>query len=77
MEGVVETHLGDGGAGNRRQERAAQAVPERVAEARLEGGNGEALEIAFGLAGLDLGTLDDQHGYCPLVVTREVSGYLE
>ena len=36
VERVVEAHLGDRGAGDRREQRAAQAVAERVAEAGLE-----------------------------------------
>ena len=43
VEGLVEAHLGDRGAGNRRQEGAAQAVAERVAEAGLEGRDDERL----------------------------------
>ncbi len=62
VQGVVEANLGDRGAGNRRQQRAAQAVAERVPEAGLERGDREALDVAVGLAGLDLGTLDDEHG---------------
>ena len=36
VERLVEAHLGDRGAGDRREQRAAQAVAERVAEAGLE-----------------------------------------
>ena len=36
-------------------------LPERVAEAGLERRDREALQVAFGFAGFDLGTLDDQH----------------
>ena len=61
VERVVEPHLRDGRAGDRREQRAAQAVAERVAEARLERCDRETLQVAFGLAGFDLGTLDDQH----------------
>ena len=61
VERVVEAHLGDRRAGDRREQRAAQAVAEGVAEAGLERRDREALQVAFGLAGLDLGTLDDQH----------------
>src|ERR1700704_2090159 len=32
-----------------------------VTEARFERRDGEALQVALGLAGLDLGTLDNQH----------------
>ena len=38
VQGVVEADLGDGRAGDRRQQRAAQGVAERVAEAGLERG---------------------------------------
>ena len=62
VQGLVEAHLRDRGARDRREQRAAQAVAERVAEARLERRDGELLEVALGLAGLDLGTLDDEHG---------------
>ena len=61
VERVVETHLGDRRAGNRREQRAAQAVAQCVAEARLERRDREALQVAFDFAGLDLRTLDDQH----------------
>ena len=47
VEGVVEAHLGDGGAGDRRQQRAAQRVAERVAEAGLERADGEPLAVAL------------------------------
>ena len=50
VEGVVEAHLRDGGAGDRRQQGAAQRVAERVAEAGLERADGEPLAVAFGLA---------------------------
>ena len=36
-------------------------LPTRVPEAGLERGDGEALEIAFGFAGFDLGSLNDEH----------------
>ena len=62
VQRVVEPHLGDGRAGDRREQRAPQAVAERVAEAGLERGDREALDVAFGLAGFDLGSLDDEHG---------------
>ena len=39
VERVVEAHLRDGRAGDRRQQRAPQAVAERVAEAGLERGD--------------------------------------
>ena len=66
VQRFVEAHLRDRGAGDRREQRAAQAVAERVAEAGLERRDRELLEVAFGLAGLDLGTLDDEHGASPL-----------
>ena len=52
-----------GGAGDRRQQGAAQRVAERVAEAGLERADGEPLAVALLLADrLDRRTLDDQHG---------------
>ena len=36
VQRVVEAHLGDGRAGDRRQQRAPQAVADRVPEAGLE-----------------------------------------
>ena len=57
----VEPDVGDGGAGDRRQQGAAQRVAERVAEAGLERADGELLAVALLLAdGLDRGTLDDE-----------------
>ena len=50
VERVVEAHLGDGGAGDRRQQRAPERVAERVAEAGLERADGEPLAVAFLLA---------------------------
>ena len=50
VEGLVEAHLGDGRAGDRRQQRAAQAVAERVAEAGSSGRIDEPLEVALGFA---------------------------
>ena len=70
VQRFVETHLRDGCAGDRRQERAAQAVPERVAEAGLERTDRELLEVAVGLGRLDLGTLDDEHWAAPLRAPR-------
>ena len=62
VERLVEPNLGDGGAGDRRQQRAAQRVAERVAEAGLEGLDGEPLAVALGLAhGFDGRSLNDQH----------------
>ena len=62
VEGVVEADLGDGRAGDRRQQGAAQRVAERVAEAGLERADGEPLTVAFCLAeGFDGGALNDQH----------------
>jgi hypothetical protein len=62
VERFVEAHLRDGCTRDRGEQRAAEAVAERVAEAGLEGGDDEALGVAFGLEGFDLGTLDDEHG---------------
>ena len=61
VQRVVETHLRDGRAGNRRQQRATQAVAERVPETGFEGRDREALDVAFGFAGFDLGSLNDEH----------------
>ena len=41
VERIVEADLGDGRAGDRRQQGAPQRVAERVAEAGLEGADGE------------------------------------
>src|SRR5205807_275676 len=68
VEGVVEAQLGDGGAGDRRQQRAAQRVSEGVAEAGLEGADDEPLAVLLALPQrLDGGALDDQHGYSYLL----------
>ena len=82
VERFVEAHLRDRGAGDRREQRAAQAVAERVAEAGLERRDDELLRVAFGLAGLDLGTLDDEHGVssrsgASSARTGRAGGYLE
>ena len=61
VEGLVEPDLGDGGTRDRRQQRPAEAVAEGVAETGLERPDHERLGVAFGLAGLDFGALDDQH----------------
>jgi hypothetical protein len=61
VQRLVEAHLRDRGTGNRREQRAAQRVAQGVAEARLERRDDERLDIAVGLADLDLGTLDDEH----------------
>ena len=61
VQGVVEAHLRDGRAGDRRQQRATQAVADRVPETGFERRDGEPLEIAFGFAGFDLGSLNDEH----------------
>jgi hypothetical protein len=47
VKDVVEADRGDGGAGNRRQEGAPQGVAQGVAEARLQGRDGEELAVAF------------------------------
>ncbi len=63
MQRLVEADLGDGRARDRGQQGAAQGHTEGVAEAGLQGADGEALPVAFLLAqGLDGRTLDDQHG---------------
>ena len=62
VERVVEADLGDGGAGDRRQQGATQGVAEGVAEAGLERADGESLAVAvFVVDGLDGRSLDDQH----------------
>ena len=59
-----------GRTGDRRQQRAAQGVAERVAEAGLERADGERLAVALGLADrLDGGALDDEHD-----LPRELGG---
>ena len=76
VEGVVEAHLGDRRAGDRRQQGAAQRVAEGVAEAGLERADGEQLPVALLLAeGFDGGALNDQHGLLPLIgVLRDERG---
>ena len=60
---VVEAHGGDGRAGDRRQQGAAQRVADGVAEAGLERADGESLTVVGLLAdGFDGGALDDEHG---------------
>ena len=77
VERVVEAHLGDRGAGDRRQQRAAQRVAERVAEAGLERADGEPLTVAVCLAErLDGGALNDQHGVLPSLRKRGERGLL-
>ena len=62
VERIIEAELRDGGAGDRRQEGAAQRVAERVAEAGLQRAHGKGLPVALGLADrLDGGALDDEH----------------
>ena len=62
VQGVVEADLGDGCAGDRRQQRAAQRVAQGVPEAGLERCDRKPLTIALGLAeGLDRRALNDQH----------------
>ena len=68
VEGVVEADLGDGGAGDRRQQGAAQRVADGVAEAGLERADGEPLTGAvFVVDRLDGRSLDDQHGELPRI----------
>jgi hypothetical protein len=63
MQRLVEADLGDGGAGDRRQQDAAERVADGVAEAGLEGADDEPLTVALLVTeGLDGGALDDQHG---------------
>src|SRR3546814_5005018 len=60
VEGVVEAQLGDGGAGDRRQQGAPQRIAQRVAEAGLQRADREALTVVLGLADrLDGGALDE------------------
>src|SRR5439155_18084319 len=68
VQGVVEAQLGDGRAGDRRQQSAAQRVAEGVAEAGLEGADDEPLTVLLALPQrLDGGALDDQHWYSYLL----------
>jgi hypothetical protein len=70
VEGVVEADLGDGGTGDRGQQGAPEGVAEGVAEAGLEGADGEQLPVAVFLAErFDLGTLHDQHGLVTSVIS--------
>ena len=62
VEGVVEAHLRDRGAGDRRQQGPPEGVAERVAEAGLERTDGEPLPVLAGvLERLDRRALDDEH----------------
>ena len=62
VEGVIEADLGDGGAGDRRKQGAAEGVAECVAEAGLERADGEPLAVGLFLVdGLDGGALNDEH----------------
>ena len=71
MEGVVEANLGDRCARDGRQERSAQGVAERVAEAGLQRADGEPLTVGLFLVdGLHGGALDDEH----LMRTSVLSG---
>ena len=75
VQGVVEADLGDGGAGDRRQQGAAERVAEGVAEAGLERADGEPLAVAVLLVdGLDGRALDDQHGWVPRDRSGRFSG---
>src|SRR3546814_4210873 len=66
VEGVVEAQLGDGGAGDRREQGAPQRIAQRVAEAGLQRADREALTVVLGLADrLDGGALDDEHVVLP------------
>ena len=74
---VVEAHRGDGRAGDRRQQRAAQRVADGVAEAGLERADGEALTIVVFVAdGFDGGALNDEHG-CAFGLRGGLPNYLE
>jgi hypothetical protein len=67
VEGVVETHLGDRCARDRRQQRAAQRVPNGVPEPWFEGTDREALTVVVFVAeGLDRRALHDEHAHCLL-----------
>src|SRR3984893_6188907 len=61
VQRLVEPDLAHRGAGDRRQQRAAEAVAEGVAEAGLERGDRERLDVPLGVGGFDFWTLDDQH----------------
>ena len=61
VERIVELDLGDGGAGDRRQQRATQRIAQCVPEARLERADGETLTIALWLAqDVDCRSVHDQ-----------------
>jgi hypothetical protein len=62
VQGLVEPDLAHGGSGDRREQRATEAVAQGVAEAGLERGDRERLDVPLGVGGFDFGTLDDQHG---------------
>jgi hypothetical protein len=75
VQGVIETHLGDGRTGDRRQQRAAQGRAERVPEPGFEGTDGELLAVGFLVAeGFDGGPLDDEHAGVPCVGGLVASG---
>jgi hypothetical protein len=66
VEGVVEAHLGDGRAGDGREQRSPERIPEGMAEAGLERADGEPLAVAAVLVeDFDGGSLDDQHRRVP------------
>jgi hypothetical protein len=66
VEGVVEAHLGDRCAGDRRQQGPPQRVPQGVAEAGLQRADREELTITVSLAEcFDLRSLHDQHVCLP------------
>ena len=74
----VEADVGDGGAGDRRQQGAPQRVAERVAEAGLERADGELLAVALLLAdGLDRGALDDEQSGTSGLLGASGAAYLE
>jgi hypothetical protein len=59
----VELDARGGGAGNRREQRAAKRVAQRVAEAGVERSDAEGLAVVYLVAeGFNSGALDDQHG---------------
>ena len=63
VQGVVELHLGDRSARDRRQQRPPERVAQGVAEARLKRADGKLLTVADGFAdGFDGRSLNDQHG---------------
>jgi len=56
VQRIVEADARDRGTGDRREQRAPQAVAQGVSESRLEGRDDERLGVAFGFADVDFWT---------------------